>query len=372
MKVSAPLKAHDQYGAGLIEIMIAMALGIVIVLGITTLFADASRSLAAVDRSGRQIENALFAVDLLSAELALAGYWGGANYPVDAETQIFASGEVPSELSWNVATEPPPTCLGAGGIISNTENNARAELAFAMEFPLFSALGAGLNSEITAGKCGLGLTALANASLDYFVIRRSGSCATGAPPTPALNQCRPLGDYFHLQANGCYSENLGLSGGEIKLEKVNEGNVLGLLSYTGFDCDSPAPIYRLVSRIYYIDQNDTMNRLYLDGAGGALGFRKEALVEGVELLRFEWFVDTSGDGEYDVVTRAPRVDDWPNIVGVKIWLVVRASQREPGYSDGAIYTIAGDSWSVPAGNESYRRVVQSRTVDIVNIRGRRQ
>ena len=127
-------------GFGLIEIMIAMTLGIVIILGITTLFADTSKSLASVDRSGRQIENALFTLELLASELSLAGYWGGANYPVDAETQIFVSGEVPpaapSGLNWNVATEVPPTCLGTGATISGTSDNAKAELAFAMEYPV--------------------------------------------------------------------------------------------------------------------------------------------------------------------------------------------------------------------------------------------
>lgn len=375
MNVGPPTSARRQHGVGLVEIMIAMALGIVVVLGITTLFADTSRSLASVDRSGRQIENALFTLELLAAELSLGGYWGGANYPVDAETQIFVLGEVPasvpSELGWNVASETPPTCLGVGGIITNTSNNPKAELAFAMEYPLFSAPGASLNGEITAGKCG-DVTAQANESSDYFVIRRAGSCATGAPPIPVLNQCRPLGDYFHLQTNGCYSENLGLSGGEIKLEKVNDANVGGLLPYTSFDCESPAPIYRFVSRIYFVDQSGTFTRLYLDGVGGALGFKTEVLVEGVELLRFEWFIDTNGDGEYDQVTQTPSVVDWPNVIGVKIWTVVRSTQREPGYSDAATYTIAGESWSVPSANKNFRRVVHSKTVDIVNIGGRRR
>ena len=83
-------------------------------------------------------------------------------------------------------------------------------------------------------------------------------------------------------------------------------------------------------------------------------------------------VDTDGDGQYDLVTRAPSVVDWPNIIGVKIWTVVRSSQREPGYSDDATYTIAGEAWSVPANNGSYRRVVQSRMVDISNIGSRRR
>ena len=93
-----PTSARKQHGVGLIEIMIAMALGIVVVLGITTLFADTSRSLESVDRSGRQIENALFTLEVLAAELSLGGYWGGANYPVDAETQIFVLGEVPDSV----------------------------------------------------------------------------------------------------------------------------------------------------------------------------------------------------------------------------------------------------------------------------------
>lgn len=370
---TSPLKSA---GFGLIEIMIAMALGIVIILGITTLFADTSKSLASVDRSGRQIENALFTLELLASELSLAGYWGGANYPVDAETQIFVSGEIPaaapSGLSWNIATEVPPTCLGTGATILGTSDNAKAELAFAMEYPLFSALGTALNSEITGGICGSGAIARSSSNSDYFVIRRAGSCATGAHPAPTLNNCRPLGDYYHLQTNGCYSENLGLSGGELKLLRVSDGNVGSQLTYTGYDCSTPAPIYRLVSRIYYVDEDDTLTRLYLDSSGAGLAFKTEVLVDGVELLRFEWFVDTDSDGQYDLVTRIPTAVDWPNIIGVKVWTVVRSSLREAGYSDDATYSIAGEAWSVPDNNVSYRRVVQSRMVDISNIGSRRR
>ncbi|MBT4853264.1 MAG: hypothetical protein HON38_00815, partial [Halieaceae bacterium] len=88
--------------------------------------------------------------------------------------------------------------------------------------------------------------------------------------------------------------------------------------------------------------------------------------------RFEWFVDTTGDGEYDRVTQTPDVVDWPNVIGVKIWTVVRSIEREPGYSDAATYTIAGESWSVPANNKNFRRIVQSKTVYIANIGGRRR
>jgi len=51
--------------------MIALALGTVIILGVTTLFSDSSRALNDINRAGRQLENSLYAMDLLAQELAL-------------------------------------------------------------------------------------------------------------------------------------------------------------------------------------------------------------------------------------------------------------------------------------------------------------
>ena len=56
-------------GFGLIELMIALALGTVIILGVSTLFSDSSRALNDVNRAGRQLENSLYAIDLLAKEL---------------------------------------------------------------------------------------------------------------------------------------------------------------------------------------------------------------------------------------------------------------------------------------------------------------
>ena len=58
------------------ELMIALALGTVIILGVTTLFSDSSRALNDITRAGRQLENSLYAMDLLAKELALVDYWG--------------------------------------------------------------------------------------------------------------------------------------------------------------------------------------------------------------------------------------------------------------------------------------------------------
>ena len=75
----------ESAGFGLVELMIALALGTVIILGVTTLFSDSSRALNDINRAGRQLENSLYAMDLLAKELALVDYWGEANAPVDAD-----------------------------------------------------------------------------------------------------------------------------------------------------------------------------------------------------------------------------------------------------------------------------------------------
>ena len=68
----AHFRSADKYkGFGLVELMIALALGTVIILGVTTLFSDSSRALNDISRAGRQIENSLYAMDLIAKEISL-------------------------------------------------------------------------------------------------------------------------------------------------------------------------------------------------------------------------------------------------------------------------------------------------------------
>ena len=370
--VSQNRRAPKGAGFGLVELMIAMTLGLAIILTVTTLFSDTSRTLFEVSRSGRQLENSLFTLDLLASELSLTGYWGEAGYPISANTQIFVAGEdietAPSSLSWAPGSAVPPACLGTGAFVSGSSDNSKAELAYAMEYPVYAASGEVLNSTACSGK-----TAAARETVsDFVVIRRASTCATGDA------SCGAADDFFHLQINGCNNPSLGLDGGEIKLRRgANQAALASLMTYESYQgCSASAtvvaPIYRYVNRIYYVDVDDVLTRLTLDNVGGVIKFVPEQLVNGVELLRFEWFVDSNGDGDYDLVTAAPTVAQWQNVVGVKIWIVTRSNVPEPGYTDDVIYTIAGANWDVPAGNEGYRRRVDSRTVDFPNIGGARR
>ena len=359
-------------GFGLVELMIALALGTVIILGVTTLFSDSSRTLNDMTRAGRQLENSLYAMDLLAKELALVDYWGEANAPVDADDPAYGPLRAGELNGLEISNYPsiPPLCAGTGA----TGFDPKVELAWAMEYPLLAGLGSEVNAAVEDGSCkGGGSTASATAA--YFAVRRASTCAVG-DTEGSKEICRGADDFLYMQTNGCYDENKGLSGGEVKLYQLDSSNFPGGLDYTRFSCESTdaAPIYRYVSRIYYVNASDQLVRLSLDRPEETdpLGYQQEILVDGVEDLQFEWFIDDTGDGQYNRVDTTLAYEDAVNVIGAKIWLMVRSSRERPGYADDTVYTMAGKEWLVPEGMSGYPRTLQSRMVNLPNRVGRRR
>ena len=95
----APLfqSSHRTRGFSLVELMVGMAIGLVLVAGLSLLFANTSQSGNELNKSIRQIENGRYAMDLLHDDLMLAGYYG----------------EVPSD---SLATSSPDLCATSGAI----------------------------------------------------------------------------------------------------------------------------------------------------------------------------------------------------------------------------------------------------------------
>ena len=322
------LREHQskQTGFGLIELMIALALGTVIILGVTTLFSDSSRALNDVNRAGRQLENSLYAIDLLAKELSLVDYWGEASAPVDADDPAYGALRASELDGLEIGPYPasPPLCVGTGA----TGFDPRVELAWAMESPLLSGVGAEINAAFDKNYCnGGGSTPSAGAA--YLAVRRASTCATGVGSIATSNACGAVDDFFYLQTNGCYDENAGLSGGEVKLYGVGSGDIESTLTYSRYSCDTSdrAPIYRYVSRIYYVNQSNQLVRLYLDSLeSGGHGYVQEILVDGVEDLQFDWFIDDTGNGSYDRKVSDLPATDAANVIGAKIWLKVQRPQ----------------------------------------------
>ena len=66
-------------GFSLVELMVSMAIGLMLLATLLVVFANASSARGELERSSRQIENGRYAVELLSDDLRVAGYYGEVN-----------------------------------------------------------------------------------------------------------------------------------------------------------------------------------------------------------------------------------------------------------------------------------------------------
>jgi len=65
-------------GLSLIELMVAMAVGLLVIGVVTALYSNMTSSNAALTNASQQLQNGSYAMGFLSQELRHAGYYGGA------------------------------------------------------------------------------------------------------------------------------------------------------------------------------------------------------------------------------------------------------------------------------------------------------
>jgi type IV pilus assembly protein PilW len=205
------------------------------------------------------------------------------------------------------------------------------------------------------GELGSGLDCSdAKAGSSFIAVRRASTCAVGDAG------CAPASANFHIQVSSCQSESPGV---------VGLAADTGALDVTQRDCSTLAPIYRLLSRVYYVNDADVLSRAELSGGDYS---SVTSLVEGIELVRFEYGLDTSGDGQVDVFTITPVGTQWADVTAVKVSLVARNIQPTLGYVDAKTYIVGGAGYVVPAGLQRHKRQVYSTTVHLRNVAGRRE
>ena len=326
----------------LVELMVSTTLGLMVLTGVVTAFFNTSAARSEVERTNRQIENGRYAMELISTDLRLAGFFGEFN----------------AGLFTAPATLPADPCSLAAA-------DWNAWLPFHLQG--YDATGfASANCTLPNLKPGS----------DVLVVRRARTCAAGVAGCQAAATGMP-----YVQASLCASE--------------VSSHRLGLEGATTFDlkkkdCTTPAEKRQYYTRIYYLstDNGDgatlpTLMRLELTGSGWVA----VPLVEGIEEFNLEYGMDSDGDGAPDVYAANPSdhpkgactgtcpVNNWMNVVTARFHLLARNLDPSPGYVDGKTYELGkdenGNAVSVTPGGP-YRRHVYSALVRIANAAGYRE
>jgi type IV pilus assembly protein PilW len=345
---SPTVKFQTQSGRGLaagfslIELMVAVTLGLLLILAMASLLAQQNKARSELDKSAAQIENGRYALNLLQSDIQLAGFYG----------QNVGPTAVPTVL--------PNAC--------ETANMADIDASLALPLQGYSNVGSTMPSTLS----GCLLADDHVDGTDILVMRRLHSTSTTDVLTLDAKRV-----YVQTTPAGRVTD-LGENDSSFTLLKKNGTTAADIRAYVQrIYFVSPCNVFAATETNCTADADGgkpipTLKRLELSVAGGATSFVLTPLVEGVENMQLDYGVDTEGVGgpSYPFV-QSPTLAQWPDVVAVNVSLLVRNPAETVGYEDEKTYNL-GLAGSVPPSNDRYKRHVYSSGVRVVNVSARKE
>lgn len=338
-------RASRQRGMNIIELMVGLTVGMLLVAGLALMFGNATRSTIELDKTVRHIENGRHAMDLLSQDIALAGYYG--TVPVTTS----AAGLSPCATSAQVATD-----------LATQAALAFPTVPFGLE---------GLSADQVAG-----YACLPNHKADTpaLILRRLDTTAV-APA--AVTADAAYVQTSHNTADNFYTYRAAANGSGFTLR-----NLAGGIN----------PVRRFMTRAYYIascgncagggDGIPTLKRVEVIG----LQTVESPLAEGIENIGFDYGFDTNNDGVADewfglnggataATAATAATKGWGNVVAVRVSLVSRNTEPTVGHIDTRSYAIgrngATDATQAAA-NDAFKRRAYVSTIKVQTVAGLRE
>jgi type IV pilus assembly protein PilW len=378
------LPAHSKQSRGfsLVELMVAMTVGLLLLTGLSLIFVNSSQANRELRNSAQQIENGRYASDILTQDLHLAGFYG----------RLYT---LPDPVG---APFDPCNIAAANAADKTVLNNA---LAWPVQG--FRAADLATRANISATTCddkGLLTNANLQPGSDVLVIRRAGTTNLNPPAVPPSlvppAATATLAEDLYIQSTGVLSR-----------VDVGTGAVmtLGLNDKVG----NPAPLHKYVVHVYFVapcsigrgaldvcdgsageDTIPTLKRLELVSEGGARKMKIVPLVEGIEYFKVEYGVDNLpglpvstvtrliGDGNVDSYTATPA--DWTTVIAAKVYLLARNPEISVGHVDTKTYVLGSTGTAanytatptVYSGRANFKRHTYTTATRMVNVAGRRE
>jgi len=304
--------AKNCKGFTLVEAMIGSAIGIFLLAGVLQIFTSMQQASTLVEHSSQIQETGRFAMNLITADLRRAGYWGG-----NADNNTISGTE-----GKQAATNTCPIGTNQWGRM--------------IEQRIF-----GLNDTSTGYACISNNDYLRG---DVLTVRFTSSLTANVFDPSDL----------YLRAS-LFEGRLFV--GSKNADSANEVE------------DNPQRVHLIKAHAYYVGntgrscKGNQIPGLFWENLVKGIP-QKEELLAGVEQLQVQYGIDQDLDGVVDQYFNADAVANWKDVVTVKLWLLVRAECPDNSYTDDKTY-IVGDQQYTPG--DSYYRQLFNQTITLRNI-----
>jgi type IV pilus assembly protein PilW len=329
----------SQRGLTLVELMIAMTLGLMIVGSVLGVYVGASRNLSQNDRHARMQENARYALRAIAEDVVMAGFWGQVLDATDVGTALAPTA---GDCGDAIAVFDASTAL-----LANNYHESPA----ATQFTPCAAI-----------------DGVRQAGTDILAIKRVAGAVTASTGTD-VDDVDGDGDTIEIVTTGAsdlideevYLRTNGTSG-----QLVDDASSLNPPAAGERD-------WRYIPRIYFVrsyyeavgDGIPALCRFELDETSLA---DSTCLAEGIEDLHLQFGVDDDGDGVPNRYISTPSAAEIDTAIAARIFVLARSSEPDPHYVNTKDYNLGGTA--VPAAGDGHYRQVFGTTVSLRNVANR--
>ncbi len=325
---------HHQ-GFSLIELMIGMVIGLILLLGVVTIFTSTQRVNNTEENLSRIQENARLAFDIMARDIRMAGNYGCLQDVDNLNSTL----NTPNDFDWNFL-------IAIQGFTG--KDNALPATVRDVIIPATDAIA-------LRGVYGTGAT------LERLMPDTSADMKTLPidPPPIGDNDIVIISDCVaatafqvsnYTDANGNVVHNTGTG---------TPGNATKDLKHT---YPPGSQVFKVATTTYYIAPSSTPNvrALWKYSAPAGVGTPIE-LIEGIHDMQIQYGEDTDGNQQANRYRTAAQNPNWANVVSVRINLLMRSER--PVHDAPQTYTFNG---AVTTANDRHMYQAMSYVVSLRN------
>lgn len=353
------------HGFSLIELMVALAISLLLLMGVIALFVSSRASYETTERLSRIQENGRFALDQFSTDIRSAGFQGCARGTTSTRMRDYRISTVIDENAAN--PDPRWNFVVPAQGFNATGTNWQPTLDTGWLNPVPSPTGDVLVLRIPRREVrAVELTHRQVNPQDPLIVGNIDPMPLAAGDTAVISDCEARA-FFQVT---------GYTAGTGELAHGQAAAVTsGTVHTPGNDSDSLAHPFKagarvlpIITMVYYLapSPNDASRMSLWRKTGGARD--SEEIAEGIERLEVQYGMDSNGDGRVDNYLTAQSVTNWDAVLTVQIALLARAPEAYGTDIDNQTYVLFSAPQVVQAGpfNDRNQRKVFTATLAVRN------